>query len=312
MAKAKTIPKPVPPEDLLKGEVIVDCDFRPDVPADALVHLSAIKTTIELIPTYEVKSAEDKLDVFKIVQLAADRIRAIEKGYEDKKAVPFKAHRTICAHENEDKADWLTIRQFGLAAIEVWDREQDRIKRENDARIEREQAAARRAADEEAARIQREADEAAAKLRREGEMSQARQVEAAAAEKAQVVVEQATAIADVGVITAPAQRIGGLGEARPWIAVVDDARKVAEAVAKGIVPLTWIIPKRGGGEEEVPLLIVNPAVITLLAKRLQKEDIGIPGCHGERDFGYRVSAKDSPSTPAAAPIKSDTSEGSVW
>ncbi len=273
-------------EELLTGKVVVDCDFRPDVPSDALVHLGKINTTVELISSYKIASVEDKLEVFRIVQLAALRIDALEKGYKDKKAVPYKAHATICAHEKEDMADWLTIRKFGLAAIEVWDREQERLKKIEDDRIAREERQRQLAAAAEAARIQKEADDRAAELRRQGEMRAAREVVQQAAVKAEETILVADSLADLGTIAPAAPRIGGLGESRPWIGTVEDLKKALAAIADGTVLLDE-------GESTKLIAVLTP-IATRIAKRMQKEDIGWPGCKGERDFGYRVSLKNAP------------------
>ncbi len=274
------------PEELLTGKVLVDCDFRPDVPADALVHLSKINTSVELIPSYKIATVQDKLEVFRVVQLAAERIRAIEEGYRDRKAVPFKAHRTICAHETEDTKDWLTIRKFGLAAIEAWDREQERLKKIEDDRIAREERQRQIAAAAEAARIQKEADDRAAELRRQGEMRAAREVVQQAAVKAEETILIADSLADLGTIAPAAPSIGGLGSSRPWIGTVEDLKKALAAIADGTVLLAE--------GEAVKIIAVLTPIATRIAKRMQKEDIGWPGCKGERDFGYRVSLKNAP------------------
>jgi hypothetical protein len=271
------------PEELLTGKVVVDCDFRPDVPSDALVHLGKINTTVELISSYKIATEADKLEVFRIVQLAAARVLDIEKGYEEKKALPYKAHATICAHEKEDKANWLIIRKYGLAAIEVWDREQDRIKREEDERRAREERQRQLEAEAEARRIQKEADDRAAELRRQGEMRQAREVVQQAAVKAEETILIADSLADLGTIAPAAPSIGGLGSSRPWVAVVEDVKTALGAIVDGTVTLST--------EELEKISALIEPMATKIAKRMQKKDIGWPGIRGERDFGYRVSTK---------------------
>ncbi len=286
MAKAK--------EELLTGVVQVDTDFRPNVPADQLVHLGKINTTVELIASYKITSPQAKLEVFRIVRLAATRISELEVGYKDQKGRAHLAHATICAHETEDKADWLIIRKFGLAAMEVWDREQERIAKVEADRVAREAEQARQKAEAEARRIQKEADDRAAELRRQGEMRAAREVVAQATEQAQEVVTVADSLADLGVIAPSAPKIGGLGEARPWIGVVEDVKKALAAIADGTVVLST--------DDMDRLTVTLKPMATAIAKRLQKADIGWPGCKGERDFTYRVSK----STPAPyAPQKQE-------
>lgn len=290
MAKAK--------EELLTGVVPINCDFRPDVPADQLVHLSKINTTVELIASYKITSPEEKVEVFKIVQLASTRISELEAGYKDQKGRAHLAHATICAHEKEDTADWLTIRKFGLAAMEVWDREQERLKKIEDDRRVAEEKQRQLAAAAEAQRIQKEADDRAAELRRQGEMRAAREVVAQATQKAEEVVTVADSLADLGVIAPSAPKIGGLGESRPWIGVIDDLGLVLRAIVVGDLALSQ-------DEREKIGAAILPA-LTRIAKRLQKQDIGITGAHGERDFSYRVSLARQ--APAVQPVRAAQGE----
>jgi hypothetical protein len=71
------------------------------------------------------------------------------------------------------------------------------------------------------------------------------------------------------------------------------------------IPLSYKITEDG---EAIPLLEVNMKIPTYLAKRLGRADIAIPGCEGERDFGYRVSTKEQ---SYAAPSAS-TESGPDW
>lgn len=298
--------------ELLTGKNIIDCDYRPNVPADSLALVSVVGlTSVELIRDYKITSEDDYAQVFKIAQTAAVRKKAILEGYEEETQKAHLAHVTLTTHRGEDILPCDTIIDFSKKHMKVWCEERDRLKALEDQRIAREREEQETKTAAEAKRLQDEADVAAKAARRQGDLREARRVQ----DEAAVKIEEFTlASAPIEVIL-PTSRpsISGLGEANPWIGALKNIMDVIRAVAgrpehkcskcghvdppqKG-TDLNWNIAKAGAPEEIVALLDVNMKVPNFLAKRLGKADIGIPGLFAERRRDFRIGTKGADPGP---------------
>jgi hypothetical protein len=286
--------------------VTIDTGFRPTVAHDSALVLQRMGITdIQFVDKYRITSNEDYVEVGKLIVTAAGAVGQIQDAYKQVKATAHAAHAKICGNEKADLAPWVKIREVGDREIKAWNRKKEQERREAEERQRREDAERERAARAEADRIAREAQEAALALKRAGDVRRARETVQAAQETAQAVILEAQALSEVGMIIPDNKpKVAGLGESRPWTGVVDDAMALIKAVASGKVPLMHEVSKRGGGTEMVPIIEVNSAVVTYLAKRLQSEDIGLPGCRGEQDFGLRVSKRGA-AEPRATVVKED-------
>lgn len=281
----------MPKTEELSGRVTLDLTKTPEIPADhGTMEAAAKMFVVADEQSYEIAA--------QMIQTSAARIARVEQFFEADKTLAHRLHKSICDKISSITAPWRAVRPELEPKMRVYRKRQDDLRRQEDLRVQREAELAQARAREEAAAIQRAADQRAAELRKQGDIRQAREAEAAAAEKAQAVEQQAQAIADVGVILPAAPKVAGLGSSQPWEGVLDDPLKVALAVLRNQIPYMWKMPVRGGGEQEVPIFTINMAVLTEQAKRLGKEDIGIPGAHGQRGLQLRFSKG-----AAAAPDK---------
>jgi hypothetical protein len=188
--------------------------------------------------------------------------------------------------------------------------EQERIRREEEQRLAREQEQARLAAEAEARRISEEADRKADELRRQGEMKAAREVIAEAAVQAETVVETADSLADLGVIAPAAEKVSGVQESRPWKGEVTNLKAVCKAIGEGTIPLDWLTPVRGQGEQMLPLVEVNMGVLHNIAKRMGSENLGIPGARGVREVVLSFSARGGiAANVSIAPVEPKQEDG---
>lgn len=287
----------MPKEQELSGVVSLDLRKQPEIPAS--------QKTVEAQAKAFVVDSEDSYSAgVALIQSSAGAIAKVEAFFESDKSLAYQLHASICEKIRTITAPWRAVRPAIEPKLKAYRKAQDDIRRAEEQRLARESEQARIAAATEAARIQREADEKAALLKRQGELSAAREVKAEAQEQAIAVMDAADVVADVGTILPAAPRTSGLGESRPWIGVIDSPLEVLQAIASGKIPLMYTIPKRGGGTEEVPLVTINQQVVTYAAKRLGKQDIGIPGTHGERDISLRISSKGA--------VGSAASTGDEW
>lgn len=280
----------MPKTEELQGVVSVDLRKEPNLPADHGTLEAAAKA-------FKVYNEESFAAAAEMIQTSAARIQTVESFFEADKSLAHRLHASICEKIRTITAPWRAVRPALEPKMKAFRNDQERKRQEEEARVQREQEAERQRVAQEAARIQQEADRQAAELRKQGEMKAAREVQQQAVQHAEEMAAKVDAFSDVGVILADEKpAVAGLGESRPWIGVVTDPLEIIKAVASGKIPLHFVMPRRGGGSEEIPILEVNQQVITYLAKRLGKEDIGIPGAKGERDFAFRVS-KNTPVQP---------------
>lgn len=309
--------KTVPPK-LLTGLVSVNCDFKTTVPSDSVTQLAKIGlASVELIRTYKIKSEEDFREVVRVVTLAAERRKGIVEDYSEETAKADLAHITLTTKRGREMEPWDTIIDFGKKEMEAWRREQDRLKRVEEERIarERQRDIAQAAAEAKAITDKAEADAAA--KRQEGNFTQARAIQQQATVQATAVQAAAEEVQEV-ILPSARPGIKGLGESRPWVGAIKDIMRTIRAVAgipehkcskcgnvdPGVegIPLQYEIPKKGGGifgapgepeKARLALLNVTEPIINYLAKRFAREDIGIPGCAGDRDFSFRISSSGS-------------------
>ena len=268
----------------LTGVVSLDLTKAPEMPANTATiaqFAAALQVTDELSYTQATE----------LIQFGNQVIAKVEGFYEKDKSLAHQLHASICEKIRTFTAPWRSIRPTLEPRMKAFRAAQERQRREAEAAILRQQQEAERRAQEEAARIQREAEERARELKQQGDMRAAKEAMQAAQAKAEEIVQTAAAIAEVGIVVADTKPQGGPGEAMIWGGVVDDVLEVCRAVGSKKVSLMFELPKRGGGSEMVPLVEVSQKVIDYLAKRQGRADIGVPGCHGQRELSLRFSAK---------------------
>lgn len=224
-----------------------------------------------------------------MIQQSAACIAQVEQFFEKDKSLAHALHKSICDKITKFTASWRTVRPLLEPKMKAFRKrvEDERIAREREqARIAEE---ARQKAEQEARRIQAEADERAAELRRQGEMRAAREVVATAAEQATSVVEQADSLAELGTIEPAPAKLVGVSDSLPWIGEVTSIEAICKAIGNGSIPLKWLTPTRGQGEQYLPLVEINQSVLNNIAKRMGKEDLQIPGAKGIREVQLRFS-----------------------
>lgn len=259
--------------------VVLDLTVQPELPSDH----STLKT---FAAQFEVRDDESYAIAAEMIQKSARWNANVEAFFDKGRAQAHAAHKWFTDTIKKLTAPY-DVRSILEPKMLRYRQEQERAKREAEERIRREQEAAERAAREEAARIQAEADAKARELRRQGDIAAAREMQQNAQQSAQTVIAEAES--SVGVILPDTRpNVGFLGESRPWTGVVDDPMELIRAVANGKVPLMYTT--KTGAE---PIVAVNQRIVTEIAKRLGKEDIGLPGCRGERGLSLRVSTGGS-------------------
>jgi len=307
----------------LKGIVTLDLSKAPDIPADH-------KTIEATARAFLVTNEESYSVASQMIQGAAANIAKVEAFFESDKTLAHRLHKSICDKISTITAPWRSVRVHIEPKMRAYRQEQERQRREAEGRARREAQEAERKAREEAARIEAEAKRQADELRRAGEMRLAREAQERAQQEAQTVVAEAEETAALGVILPETKPVGGPSEARPWEGEVTDMRALCRAIGGMVIPdalktallqanfnqedadlilqlverctaahpLEYMTPVRGQGDQPRPLVVVDQSVLNNLAKRLGREDLGIPGVKGTRGLQLRFSGK---ATTAVAP-----------
>ncbi len=246
------------------GIITIDLAVRPDIPDDSR---SLVTTAVAL----EVIDDESFEIAANIAQTCASRINTIQDENNDlNKAckAAHGAHKAIVKVLKDLVEPYERVKTICTVKMRTY-----RINQDN----QRRQAEADRQREQEAERLRLET--AAALAKRVGDLRTVREV----AQKIEEV-QQAPFIPDAK------PQVEGLTERRPWVGVLDDEMVLINAITSGY-PLMHSVPKRGGGGEElVPILIVNQAVLNHYAKRLG-ENMRVPGCSAQRGLDFSVSAK---------------------
>lgn len=277
----------------LQERVTLDMTLAPEQPADS--------GTIEAkVKAFQVTSEEEYTAASNMIQIAASNIAKAEAFFEGTpdnpgiKVLAHRAHAAICEKIRTITAPWRSVRANLEPKMKSYRKRIDDERRAAELKLQQEQAEAARLAQVEADAIRLKAEHEAAELRKAGDLRAAKEAQANAAQQAQAVVEEAAAMNEVGVILPDVRPVDGPGEARIWRGVVDDIKETCRAIGAGEVPLMFTLPKRGGGEEEVPIVEISQKVIDYLAKRHGRADIGVNGCHGERELSLRFSKSAHP------------------
>lgn len=272
--------------EALQERVTLDLTQRPELPGD----YKTFKATAEALQISDETAYQIATEMIQREVAFAARVDAFFNEGRELAHKTWKWFTSTIAATKEPYA----VRQILEPRMKAYRRKQEEARRAEEQRLQREADQRRREADAEAARLQAEADAEAAKLRRDGEMKAAREREALAAQQAREVVQTAAALADVGVVLPGARPAGGPGEAMPWVAEVTDIKAICKAIGEGKIPLEYLTPVRGKGEQMVPLVEINMAVLNHLAKRMGREDIGVPGAVGKREVQLRFSRSPAP------------------
>lgn len=271
------------PTKELNGVVSLDLTKSPTLPGNYAIIADTAKA-LQVVDETSLQLATQ------MIQGAASAISTVEAFFEGDKALAHRLHKSICDKITSITAPWRSIRPTLEPRIKAFRQEQERKRREAELRAAQEAERQRRESEEAALRIQAEADRRAAELRAAGEMSRAREVAQTAAVAAQAVVEQATAMAELGTILPDTRPTGGPGESRPWSGQVTDMKALCAAIGSGKIPLEYLMDGGSRKGETLPLVVVDQAVLTQLAKRRGAEDIGIPGAKGVQDLQLRFGA----------------------
>jgi hypothetical protein len=281
----------------LSGVVSLDLSKQPE-PHPQSGSIEAIAKRFEVVDEQSYGEAAS------LIQNSAAVIARVEAFFEKDKSLAFQLHRSITSKIATLTAPWRTVRPLLESKMKTFRRKQEEERQARERELQRQAAEADRLAREEAARIQQEADQAAAELRKQGHMRVAKEALAAAAQRAQEVVQTAAALADVGVVLPDVRPLDGPGESRPWQAEVTDLKAMCLAIGRGEIPLTIEMPKRGGGSEMVPLIEPNMSALNYLAKRMGREDIGIKGARAFRGLQLKFSSKAA-AVQSGAPQEQD-------
>lgn len=304
------------PTKFLTGKHSINCDHRPAVPNDSIALLNQIGITdAKLLSSYTIKNDQEYVAVANLVQVAASRQAAIEAGYEDIKDLANRIHKTICQHENEDKALWSQIQTVGRNAIAAFRRKQDEEKRRAELKAAEEARQAQLEADKVAAEIRKRAEEEALALKMQGEARAARETQKEAEKQAQTIIAEADDMQDIGVIEPSAPRVSGVSDSRRWKAEITDQMEFLKEIVANRAPSSVIMKVRGKGEQSVPLVEINQTALNFLAQRIRKTDLGFRGVIGVRDVSVRVSKKENmDNTIQLDPIDESTeeSEAEPW
>lgn len=283
----------MPKSEALTGIVSLDLTREPSLPED---HGTLMKFAQDFAVTDEPSYAE----AARLIQQSSRFSANVEAFFSEGKANAHKAHKWFCDRITAICKPY-DVRPVLEPKMKAFRAKQERERQEAERRVQAEADRQRREAEAEARRIQAVADAQATELRKAGEMRAAREAESAAQQQAQAVVQQAEELADIGTILPDAKPLGGPGEARIWVAEVVDIKLLCRAIADGTVDLEQMMsggPKNG---QMVPLLTVNQSVVDNLAKRMGREDIGIPGVRGTRGLQLRFSSKEA-SAPYAKKV----------
>ena len=248
--------------------------------------------TIEAVAKrFEVFDEQSYSDAAALIQSSNAVIARVEAFFEQDRSLAHKLHASICEKIRALTAPWRAVRPTLEPKMKKFRADQERIRREAEQALERQRVEAERKAREEADRIKREADAEALRLKEQGQMRAAKETVQAAESRAFEVEQAATLMADVGVVLPETKPLGGPGESRPWIAEVVDMKAICLAIGKGEIPLEYLTPVRLQGDQMRPLVTVDMGVLNNIAKRMGKEDIGIPGAIGKRGLRLSFSSK---------------------
>ena len=242
-------------ETPLGGSVTINLDKLPDMPGDKDRLLLAAQTLVVNDDATYARGAD-------LRESAQQRIRTIEAFFESDKKTSHSLWQSICTKIRTLSTPYSSVVMLVEPKMKNWRLEQERVKAETERALA--------AASED---VQTDLAEQARIARREGDIRTAKALEAQARE----------VVTDV-VLPSTKPEVDNLTERRPWIGVIDKPMETIVAVAEGRVPLLHTITVRGEVREE-PLLIVNPAVVTFYAKKLERE-MAIPGCHAEQDLTF--------------------------
>jgi len=266
----------------LSGVVSLNLDKSPEPHPQA--------GTIEAVAKrFEVNSEAAYTEATALIQNSAAIIARVEGFFETDKNLAHRLHASICEKIRSITAPWRAVRPIIEPKMRRFRADQAEAKRLADLKIQRENEAKEHAAREVAAKIQREADAEAARLRDVGQMRLAKETQQQGTAKAVEVVFAAAQLAEIGTVLPDVRPAGGPGESRPWQAEVTDLKAMCAAIGRGEIPLTYEMPKRGGGSEMVPLVEPNMALLNYLAKRMGRADIGIAGARGIRELSLKFS-----------------------
>jgi hypothetical protein len=266
-------------------------------------------TIAETIKNFQVSSESDYAAADHMIRVSMSNISKVEAFFEGTpeepgiKVLAHRAHAAICEKIRTITAPWRAVRPTLEPRMKAYRRKQEEIRRAEELRLQREAELREHQAREEAARIQREADAEAARLRQEGNMRAAKERQREATAKAEEVTFAAAQISEVGAVLRDSRPANGPGESRPWIGEVTDIKAICKAIGDGTIELEYLTPVRGAGDQMVPLVEINQSVLNNIAKRMGREQIGIPGARGTRGLQLRFGRSASP-----VPVQSGVAE----
>lgn len=262
MAKGKprTDSKKVPSLVALSGEVTINLDKAPDMPADAeRLMVAATSLNVDTPEGFE-RAGE-------LVLACSNRVTTIETFFEDDKVMANKLHKSITMKISKLTGPYKAVREVLEAKLKVF----IRVSEYKDEQIAEEISTSGNALKDDLLKRSKDA-------RMVGDIKLAKELEAQAS----------TVVTDM-VIPDSVPEVDGLGLRRPWKGEVENVMELIVAIAEGRVPLVHTVV-RGGNAEELPLLEVNESVLNYIAKRLGK-DMKIPGCRAYEDISFAASKK---------------------
>jgi hypothetical protein len=278
----------------VQDRVVLDLSKQPtDNPAEVSKYVAAAKA-LEICDDDSLAIAEQ------LIQRSAVRVGAIEKEWDEVRDAAVKTHKAIMGKIKTWCEPWVTIRTTLEPRRATYLRKKEQERREAEQRIAREAEAERRRVEAEAAVEREKANAAARELERQGDMRKAEEARIAAEALEQQRIAEARMLADNPVVVAAsAVKTAGVGNARPWVAVFTDPLETIRAIADGRLKVT-VEPYTDGTAvaillEGKELVTINKSAASYQAKRLRREDIGVPGFKGEEAFTMRVSRQVQPS-----------------
>lgn len=250
--------------EIVKTEIVtINMAVRPDIPDDSRT-LVASAVALNVIDDESFQIAAE------LASTCASRIATITDPGNDlsqARDAAHKSHKALVKVINGLVEPYERVRNMLTSKMHGYRIKQELERKAAEQKVQRE-------AEAETRRLEQEARE----LKRLGEMKSAREVVQKIEE-----IQQAPFIPDAKPV------VEGVTERRPWVAIIDDPLLLIQAVAKGEFALMHSVPKRGGGEESVPVLLVNPAVLSYYAKRLG-DNFKVPGCHAERELSFSIKS----------------------
>lgn len=266
-------------EPTLPPHVTLDLTRSPEVPAD----YRSFKATAQALQVID----EDSFAIAtEMIQKENAWAKKVDEFFDEGRELAHRSWRWFTGAISKAKEPY-AVRSILEPRMKKFRADQIAARQAEERRIQREAEQREREAREEAARIQREAEAKAAELRKAGEMRAAKDAQIEAARKAVEAVEAAQILADVGTVLPDAKPQGGPGESRPWVGEVLNVVEMCKAIGTGSIPLEYLTPVRGKGEQMLPLVTVDMTVLNHIAKRMGRENIGVPGARGKRDIQMR-------------------------